>query len=69
MIYSQKIEPSEHGFIKHYYLADNTEIVMSQTINYRTYSWSEALALLEMHGFRHDTSSGQSSHFISFRKV
>ena len=69
MIYSQKIEPSEHGFIKHYYLADNAEIVMSQTINYRTYSWREALALLGAHGFQHDTSSGRGSHFISFRKV
>lgn len=67
MIYSQKIEPSAHGFIKHYYLADQAEVVMSQTINYRTYSWTEALALLANYGFHHDGEAG--SHFISFRKV
>lgn len=69
MIYSQKIEPSEHGFVKHYYLADHAEVVMSQTINYRTYSWREAQDLLEAYGFKHDAGAGIGSHFISFRKV
>ncbi|MFM8467486.1 MAG: class I SAM-dependent methyltransferase [Oxalobacteraceae bacterium] len=69
MLYSQKIEPAEHGFIKHYYLADDVHIVMSQTINYRTYRWPEALALLSEHGFEHDAGAEQASHFISFRKV
>jgi hypothetical protein len=69
MLYSQKIEPAEHGFVKHYYLADDAHIVMSQTINYRTYRWPEALALLSEHGFEHDASAEKSSHFIAFRKV
>ncbi len=69
MIYSQKIEPAEHGFIKHYYLADDAGVVMAQTINYRTYHWSEALSLLSAHGFEHDAEAANGSHFISFRKV
>jgi len=69
MMYSQKIEPAEHGFIKHYYLADDAEVLMSQTINYRTYGWQEALALLSEHGFEHDAGADKSSHFIAFRKV
>ena len=69
MLYSQKIEPAEHGFVKHYYLAEDTHVVMSQTINYRTYTWSEALALLSAHGFEHDAQAEKSSHFIAFRKV
>ena len=68
MIYSQKIEPAQHGFIKHYYLADDAEVVMSQTINYRTYSWDQARELLETYGFHHDGNVKQYSHFISFRK-
>jgi len=69
MMYSQKIEPAQHGFIKHYYLADDAEVVMSQTINYRTYSWDEARELLGAYGFHHDGDVGQFSHFISFRKA
>ena len=69
MVYSQKIEPAEHGFIKHYYLADDAQVVMSQTINYRTYDWQEALALLAEHGFEHDVDAEKSSHFIAFKKV
>lgn len=69
MLYSQKIEPAEHGFVKHYFLAEDTHVVMSQTINYRTYTWSEALALLSAHGFEHDAQAEISSHFIAFKKV
>ena len=69
MVYSQKIEPAEHGFIKHYYLADEAQVVMSQTINYRTYRWKDALALLSEHGFEYDAQAEKSSHFIAFRKV
>jgi len=69
MVYSQKIEPAEHGFIKHYYLADDAQVVMSQTINYRTYSWQEALALLSEHGFEHDAHAEKCSHFIAFKKI
>ena len=59
----------EHGFIKHYYLAEAAHVLMSQTIHYRTYGWSEALALLSAHGFEHDADAEKSSHFIAFRKV
>lgn len=69
MIYSQKIEPSQHGFTKHYYLADDAQVVMSQTISYRTYAWSQALELLAAHGFHHDGPVNKQSHFISFRKA
>jgi SAM-dependent methyltransferase len=69
MIYSQKIEPSQHGFTKHYYLADDAEVVMSQTINYRTYTWSQALELLASYGFHHNGPVSQFSHFLSFRKA
>jgi len=69
MVYSQKIEPADHGFIKHYYLAEDAHVVMSQTIHYRTYTWSEALALLSAHGFEHDADAEKSSHFIAFKKV
>jgi hypothetical protein len=69
MMYSQKIETAQHGFIKHYYLADNAEVVMAQTINYRTYSWEDARELLATYGFHHDGDVGQYSHFISFRKA
>ncbi len=69
MIYSQKIEPSQHGFTKHYYLADDAHVVMAQTINYRTYTWSQALELLAGHGFHHEGPVNQYSHFISFRKA
>jgi SAM-dependent methyltransferase len=69
MLYSQKIEPTEHGFIKHYYLAERDEVVMAQTINYRTYRWSETLSLLAQYGFEHDADAEKCSHFIAFKKV
>lgn len=68
MIYSQKIEPSDRGFTKHYFLADDADIVMSQTIRYRIYDFDEALALLGKYGFGFDPATGRGSHFIEFRK-
>ncbi len=68
MIYSQKIIPSDSGFTKHYFLADEADIVMSQTIDYRVYSLAEALDLLGEFGFGYDPASGRGSHFIEFRK-
>jgi len=68
MIYSQKIIPSDSGFIKHYYLADQADIVMSQTIDYRVYRFDEALDLLGEFGFGYDPANGRGSHFIEFRK-
>ena len=67
MIYSQKIEPKPHGFTKHYYLADGGTRLMAQTIEYRTYSLTQALALLGEYGFVHDPAlSGHQ--FMVFQK-
>ena len=68
MIYSQKIIPSDSGFTKHYFLSDDADIVMSQTIDYRVYDFDEALDLLGEYGFGYDPASGRGSHFIEFRK-
>ncbi len=71
MIYSQKIVPADHGFIKSYYLADGPEIVMSQTIHYRTYAFSDALDMLAKYGFSYHTSGRHqngSRKFLEFTK-
>jgi SAM-dependent methyltransferase len=72
MIYSQKITPADHGFIKDYYLADGDEVLMSQTIHYRTYSFAEALDLLGSVGFTHQADSHRmngSRKFLEFNKA
>lgn len=67
MIYSQKIEANPHGFTKHYYLADGDQRLMAQTIDYRTYSFTQALALLGEYGFVHEPDlSGHQ--FMIFKK-
>lgn len=71
MIYSQKIVPADHGFIKNYYLADGPEIVMSQTIHYRTYAFADALDLLAQYGFTHHATGSHnngSRQFLEFTK-
>jgi len=67
MTYAQKIEPHDHGFVKHYYLIDNGHRVMEQTINYRTYSWNETLAMLNTLGFMPVPRKGDK--FLAFRKA
>ena len=69
MIYSQNIEKTESGFIKNYQLSDKSQIVMSQTINYRTYSWSSALNLLAEQGFVTVSVTHQSEQFMVFVKA
>lgn len=69
MIYSQKIVPSDSGFTKHYYLADDADIVMAQTIDYRVYGFDDALALLGEYGFSYNPAAVRGSHFIEFRKT
>jgi SAM-dependent methyltransferase len=69
MVYSQKIIPSDHGFTKHYYLADEEAVVMSQTIRYRVYPLDDALDLLGEQGFRFDRANGIGSHFFEFQKA
>ena len=68
MLYSQKIEPAEHGFIKHYYLADGDKKLMAQTIHYRTYTFTEALALLKDLGFIYQAYAGDKPQFLTFKK-
>ena len=68
MLYSQKIEPTEHGFIKHYYLADGDKKLMAQTIHYRTYTFTEALALLKDLGFIYQAYAGDKPQFLTFKK-
>ena len=69
MLYSQKIEPAEHGFIKHYYLADGDKKLMAQTIHYRTYTFNEALAMLTDLGFTYQAYAGDKPQFLTFRKA
>jgi hypothetical protein len=68
MMYSQKIEPCDHGFIKHYYLADGDKTLMAQTIHYRTYGFAEALALLKSFGFTYQPYTGDRPQFLTFQK-
>jgi SAM-dependent methyltransferase len=72
MIYSQEIEPLNDGFVKHYYLDDGQNRVMSQTIRYKTYSWNEAcemLAQVGLHPIMQAHPNGNSALFIGFNKV
>jgi SAM-dependent methyltransferase len=69
MLYSQKIEPADHGFIKHYYLADGDTTLMAQTIHYRTYPFAEALELLQGFGFTYQPYPGDKPQFLKFKKT
>jgi SAM-dependent methyltransferase len=68
MKYSQKILPGEHGFTKHYYLADETKTVMAQTIEYRTYSFADARRLMSAYGFEFDPDADFDKRFLGFTK-
>ena len=67
MTYAQEIIPTDIGFIKHYFLLDNSKEVMAQTVNYRTYTLSEAKALLGVHGIEF-VSKDAGSKFLRFKK-
>jgi cyclopropane fatty-acyl-phospholipid synthase-like methyltransferase len=69
MVYSQKIDPTTIGFTKHYYLKDGAQTVMDQTVHYRTYSFSEAKALMGSFGFEYVNSVDAHKMFLQFRKV
>ena len=71
MVYSQIIEPTEIGFTKHYFLDDGLRRVMSQTIQYRTYSFAEACDMLKKWGIEFDGFSHQQDQggmFMAFGK-
>jgi hypothetical protein len=67
-LYSQKIEPNGHGFIKHYYLDDGDKRLMSQTIDYRTYNFKEACQMLEVNGFEYQDQPSPNRQFLVFQK-
>jgi hypothetical protein len=69
MIYSQKIDPCEDGFIKHYYLADQGQKLMAQTVQYRTYDFASATAMLKRHGFEYQVQEHQNKLFLRFKKI
>ncbi len=69
MIYSQKIDPCEDGFIKHYYLADKGQNLMAQTVQYRTYDFKSAQKLLGTYGFEYQVESHKDKLFLRFIKV
>ena len=67
-LYSQKIEPNGHGFIKHYYLDDGDKRLMSQTIAYRTYNFKEACQMLGVNGFEYQHKPAPDRQFLVFHK-
>ena len=69
MIYSQKISPWDHGFIKDYFLHDGTEKVMEQNLTYRIYSMREAQAMMEKVGLHYEADLIKDHRFIGFRKL
>ncbi len=69
MTYSQKIDPCEDGFIKHYYLADKGHNLMAQTVQYRTYDFNKARGLLGRYGFEYQLESHKNKLFVRFKKI
>ena len=69
MKYSQVIQSGEHGFTKHYYLADGARTVMAQTVKYRTYSFSEASKMMSEYGFEYAPEENRGKLFLGFRKA
>jgi len=68
MLYGQQIDPHPDGFIKHYYLDDGPQRVMAQTVQYRTYGFAQALAMLEALGLHFLPDSRQGPQFLAFAK-
>jgi hypothetical protein len=69
MTYSQKIDPTDFGFTKHYYLQDGDHKVMDQTVHYRTYSFDQAQALMGAYGFEYVAEKDANQLFLQFKKV
>ncbi|MCW5212121.1 class I SAM-dependent methyltransferase [Desulfobulbus sp. TB] len=70
MVYSQKITPTNIGFVKDYFLRKEDKLLMSQTINYRVYSFEEALSLLAEFGFEYQAIEESDNHIFSkFKRV
>jgi len=69
MKYSQKIDPTDIGFTKHYYLSDGTQTLMAQTVKYRTYNFEEAKKMLSAHGLTYVPETRDNKLFLRFSKV
>jgi cyclopropane fatty-acyl-phospholipid synthase-like methyltransferase len=68
MVYGQKIDPHPDGFTKHYFLDDGPQRVMAQTVQYRTYSFAQTVAMLEKMGLHFLSASRQGPQFLAFVK-
>jgi len=69
MKYSQKIDPTDIGFTKHYYLKDGEHKVMDQTVHYRTYTFAQAQELMGAYGFEYVAKKDPHQLFLQFKKV
>jgi hypothetical protein len=67
--YSQAITEIPDGFQKRYSLTDHGQTVMEQVTDYRTYSFTDAIDLLEKCGFEYEPSKNKNqSLFLELRK-
>ncbi len=69
MKYSQKIDPTDIGFTKHYYLDDGSQTLMAQTVKYRTYSFEEAKNMLSAYGLSYIPEVRDKKLFLRFSKA
>jgi len=69
MKYSQKIDPTDIGFTKHYYLDDGPQTLMAQTVKYRTYSFEEAKNMLSAFGLFYIPEVRDKKLFLRFSKA
>ncbi len=69
MKYSQKIDPTDIGFTKHYYLSDGAQTLMAQTVKYRTYNFEEAKNMLSAHGFAYIPESRDNKLFLRISRA
>jgi len=69
MKYSQKIDPTDIGFTKHYYLDDGPQTLMAQTVKYRTYSFEEAKNMLSAYGLSYVPEVRDKKLFLRFSKA
>jgi SAM-dependent methyltransferase len=68
MLYSQKITPTDKGFMKDYYLSKRDDVVMSQRLHYRVYSFEEAVDMLSQHQLEYQ-SENEAQLFTVFKKA
>jgi len=69
MKYSQKIDATDIGFTKHYYLSAGSQTVMTQTVIYRTYSFNQAKQMLSVHGLAYVPEARADKLFLRFSRA